>query len=219
MDMADIDEQDPATASIVSQLREVLDSDRPLDQVTMVVNAVKLATDADDVRVGILNVLSPIARRAARKIADDAYRHSLHTRGPGPARSALRRLSRGGLRPLVEWTTAPDVTPPWRDTRFGERPGWRKRSATIGDQEAFAVDYMCCQRCLCGWVESPYTPDEFRRCGLASAALKALRADYPGQSWHTLGGHFRSSEPFWTVVGADVSGGYTQQPLCRHVER
>jgi hypothetical protein len=45
-----------------------------------------------------------------------------------------------------------------------------------------------------------------------------LRAEHPGLSWHTLGGHFRRSEAFWTAVGADVTGGYQQRAVCQHVK-
>ncbi|MCK9921167.1 hypothetical protein MXD61_04465 [Frankia sp. AgPm24] len=52
---------------------------------------------------------------------------------------------------------------------------------------------------------------------MASAGLAALRADHPGLSWHTLGGHARSSQPFWAAVSTDVPGGYEQRDVCPHV--
>ncbi|MGR6924244.1 hypothetical protein ACU635_59125 [[Actinomadura] parvosata] len=66
-------------------------------------------------------------------------------------------------------------------------------------------------------VEHPYTMPEYQRCGLASAALTPLRAEYPGLSWHTLGGHFRESRPFWAALGAGVPGGYQQRKVCPHI--
>ncbi|ORT96497.1 hypothetical protein UK99_09025 [Frankia casuarinae] len=59
--------------------------------------------------------------------------------------------------------------------------------------------------------------EKYHRCGLASAGLAALRADHPGLSRHTLGGHARSSELFWAAVGIDVPGGYQQRGVCPHV--
>jgi hypothetical protein len=56
--------------------------------------------------------------------------------------------------------------------------------------------------CKLGWVESPYTPPQYQRCGLASAGLAALRREHPRLSWHTLGGHFRASPPFWAARSA-----------------
>ncbi|PMR58809.1 hypothetical protein C1A38_22845 [Verrucosispora sp. ts21] len=53
--------------------------------------------------------------------------------------------------------------------------------------------------------------------GLASAGLAALRAERPGLSWHTFGGHFRSSQPFWAAVRADVPSGYHQRRTCPHL--
>lgn len=53
--------------------------------------------------------------------------------------------------------------------------------------------------------------------GLASAGLAALRAEYPGLEWHTLGGHFNDSRAFWAAVGADVPGGYQQRAVCAHI--
>ncbi|RJL19285.1 hypothetical protein D5H75_40540 [Bailinhaonella thermotolerans] len=67
-------------------------------------------------------------------------------------------------------------------------------------------------------MEEPHTETEFQRAGLARTALAALRADYPGLSWHTLGGHFREAAPFWETVGATVPGGYSQRPPCPHIE-
>ncbi|OHV29469.1 hypothetical protein CC117_29095 [Parafrankia colletiae] len=66
-------------------------------------------------------------------------------------------------------------------------------------------------------MEQPYTLEPYQRCGLASLGLAALRAEYPGLSWHTLGGHFRSSQPFWAAIGANVPGGYEQRGVCSHV--
>jgi hypothetical protein len=73
-------------------------------------------------------------------------------------------------------------------------------------------------QCSIGWVESPYSYPGYERHGLASAALRSLREAYPGLEWHTGGGHFRESVPFWTSVAANVPGGYTQQDRCLHVE-
>lgn len=116
----------------------------------------------------------------------------------------------------------PGATPPrpWVDRPAGayERTGWRIRVAYVASEVAFEVEYVVCPQCAIGWVEAPYSYPGYERLGLASAALRSLRSAYPNLEWHTGGGHFRESEPFWTVVGVDVPGGYTQRDRCLHVE-
>lgn len=116
----------------------------------------------------------------------------------------------------------PAATPskPWVDRPAGahERTGWRIRAAYLGSDVAFEVEYVVCQHCAIGWVESPYSYPGYERQGLASAALLSLRHAHPVLEWHTGGGHFRESEPFWTYVGKNIPGGYTQRERCRHVE-
>lgn len=133
-------------------------------------------------------------------------------------RELLRRVSCGRLGRRSNWPRIPRLASPWQDT-VALRDGWRQRSANLKGWEdsAFAVDYRVCRRCGLGWVEQPYTLDPFVRCGLASAGLAALRREHPGLSWHTLGGHFRASRPFWAAVGAGVPGGYRQRGVCPHV--
>jgi hypothetical protein len=108
---------------------------------------------------------------------------------------------------------------PWVDRPAGhyERTGWRIRTAYFGSELAFEVEYVVCDVCEIGWVESPYSSGGYKRGGLASAALRSLRRTYPGVRWHTGGGHFRESEPFWESVAVDVPGGYTQMKRCHHV--
>lgn len=77
---------------------------------------------------------------------------------------------------------------------------------------------MVCDLCEIGWVESPHAYEGYKRCGLASAALRSLRSAYPRVQWHTGGGHFRDAEPFWSSVSAGIPGGYTQRERCHHVE-
>ncbi len=117
-------------------------------------------------------------------------------------------------RPVVR-----DLGSPWQDTVASERTGWRTRAAWLYGEPVFAVDYRICRRCRIGWVESPATDEPYRRCGLAAAGLAALRAERPGLTWHTLGGHFRESRPFWEAIGSGIPGGYRQGPLCPHVDR
>lgn len=137
--------------------------------------------------------------------------------GREPWRDAVRWLSRGRFGHRASWPRVRRVDTPWQDTVSGERSGWRERAANLHGQQVFAVDYQVCRRCRLGWVEQPYTLEPYHRCGLASAGLAALRTEYPGLSWHTLGGHFRSSQPFWAAIGANVPGGYEQRGVCPHV--
>lgn len=122
---------------------------------------------------------------------------------------------RWGRRP-ASWT-AIRLDAPWQDIPSPERPGWRERAANLDGEAAFAVDYTVCASCGLGWVEQPYTMEEYQRCGLAAAGLEALRHENPGLSWHTLGGHFRDSRPFWAAAGAGVPGSYQQRETCTHV--
>lgn len=107
------------------------------------------------------------------------------------------------------------VTPPkpWVDRPAGayERTGWRIRAGYIRSKLAFEVEYVVCDLCEIGWVESPLSNEGYKRCGLASAALRSLRRAYPGFEWHTGGGHFPESEPFWNSVAVEVPGGYTRR--------
>jgi hypothetical protein len=98
-----------------------------------------------------------------------------------------------------------------------EREGWRERIGVLGDDDVFAVQYRVCRRCCLAWVEYPYTDPRFRRAGLASAGLAALRVEHAGVSWHTLGGHGQDSRGFWNRVGAEVPGGYRQRKRCTHL--
>lgn len=153
---------------------------------------------------------------AARRLASEAHDVG-RVSGREPWREFARWVSRGryGRRP-----GRPEVlrlNTPWQDTPSAERAGWRERAANLHGEVAFAVDYEVCRRCRLGWVEQPFTLPQYQRCGLAAAGLAALRAEHPGLSWHTLGGHFRDSEPFWTAAGAGVPGGYQRHGVCPHV--
>lgn len=101
---------------------------------------------------------------------------------------------------------------------FLQSPHLAHPRAYLAGTFAFAVDYQICRTCGLGWVEEPYTEAEFQRSGLARTALAVLRSDYPGLSWHTLGGHFREAAAFWDAVGAAVPGGYRQRRPCPHIE-
>jgi hypothetical protein len=155
-------------------------------------------------------------RHAARALARQAASHVARSPGREPMRAALKWITRGRLGRRQGWPVIPRLGTPWQDTVSAERAGWRQRAAYLNGEEIFAVDYQVCRRCLLGWVEQPYTDPRYQRCGLARAALAALRAEFPGLAWHTLGGHFRDSEPFWSAVGAEVAGAYQQREMCPH---
>jgi len=154
--------------------------------------------------------------QAARLLAERAHEVG---RGSGRKtwREALQWISRGRLGRPKGWPTVPRLSTPWQDTVSAERIGWRERAANLDGEIVFAVDYQICHRCRRGWVEQPHTDPEYRRCGLASAGLAALRAEHPDLSWHTLGGHFPDSRAFWIAVGNGVPGLYQQRQLCPHV--
>jgi hypothetical protein len=135
-----------------------------------------------------------------------------------PFQTVLNWLSKGRLG-HAQWhpEVAEGLSTPWRDTPAYGRPQWRERAAYLGEEEVFAVDYIVCARCSTGWVEAPYTHDDYTRCGLATAGLAAIRSDYPQFTWHTAGGHFRDSEAFWSANGHDVPGAYEQRPRCAHL--
>lgn len=139
--------------------------------------------------------------------------------GRRPWRDLLQRVSRGRWGQPRGW---PDfrilIDRGWQDTVAPERHGWRCRAAVVDSDTVFSVDYRICRRCRLGWVEGPNTYTPYRRCRLAGTALAALRAEHPGLSWHTLGGHLLDARPFWHAIGAHAPGGYQQRTLCPHVD-
>jgi len=156
------------------------------------------------------------AARLVAQLADQAHWVRNWPDNPNWRERLRRWLHPGAYR--FDRTAVPPK--PWIDRPAGpyERTGWRIRAAYVGSEPAFEVEYVICDQCKIGWVESPYSSDGYKRCGLASAALRALRRAYPGVTWHTAGGHFRESEPFWSAVGAEVPGGYTRRERCHHIE-
>ena len=118
---------------------------------------------------------SEVDRRAARILAGLAATEVRRAAGGETARSPLRWLTRGRRVRRRDWSDDPESDAPWRDTRSANRPGWRERAAYLDANEVFAVDYEVCRRCGLGWVEEPYTHPDYQRCGLAAAALAALR--------------------------------------------
>lgn len=156
------------------------------------------------------------AIRAVAERSDD-----VHWVREWPRKPTCRDRFRRYLYPNI-YRFDPTGTPPepWVDRPAGayERTGWRIRVAYLGSDIAFEVEYVVCKQCAIGWVESPHSYPGYERHGLASAALRSLRDAYPGLEWHTGGGHFRESVPFWTSVATNIPGGYTQQARCGHVE-
>jgi hypothetical protein len=155
-------------------------------------------------------------RSAARILAGLATSEVSHEARPEAATVLTRWLGRGRWNRARERTSRQELRTPWRDTRSANRLGWRERAAYLDGNQVFAVDYETCHQCRLGWVEEPYTDPEFQRCGLAAAALAALRHENPGLEWHTLGGHFRETEPFWAAAGEGVPGGYAERGVCSH---
>jgi hypothetical protein len=156
---------------------------------------------------------------AVRSLADLAQVAVIRVRARNPAARTVADRSRSWLWSMLEPEPfqLPGTGSLWLDRWSRERTGWRERAAYLNGEELFGVDYEVCRRCRAGWVEQPATHhEEHRRCGLARAALKALRAEHPGLEWHTLGGHLPSSVLFWETVGDGVPGSYTQRAVCRH---
>ncbi len=133
------------------------------------------------------------ARAAARRLARQAHLVG-YVSGADPVRDVLRRITRGRYGRPPSWPTVPRLDTPWQDTISPERTGWRQRAATLDGQYACAVDYRVCRTCRAGWVEQPYTSEEYQRCGLAAAGLTALRVEHR-PDLATLGGHFRDPAP------------------------
>jgi len=155
-------------------------------------------------------------RRAAHALAEQATSQVGRAPGREPVQAALKWVTRGRLSARHGWPVIPVLGTPWQDTVSAERTGWRQRTAYLDGSVVFAVDYQTCRRCGLGWVEQPYTIPRYQRCGLAAAGLRALRAEQPGLEWHTLGGHFPDSEPFWSAAGTGVAGGYQKREMCPH---
>jgi hypothetical protein len=155
-------------------------------------------------------------RQAARALAVQANDVAWATDGTHWKR-LLRAISSGRWGRQTSGWTVIRLDAPWQDTPSTERPGWRERAANLAGDVAFAVDYTLCPRCQLGWVEGPYTAEEYQRCGLATAGLETLRLEHPDLSWHTLGGHFQDSQDFWAAIGQGVPGGYQQRDTCPHL--
>jgi hypothetical protein len=152
---------------------------------------------------------------AARQLAHQIH-HVVWVAGRRPWRDFLRWISRGRFGRGHSSPALVTTTGPWQDTPSAEREGWRERAAVLNGEVIFAVDYQICQQCGLGWVELPHTDPSYQRCGLARAALTAVRTENPGLSWHTLGG--QSDAPaFWNAAGAQTRGGYRRHPLCPHI--
>jgi hypothetical protein len=151
---------------------------------------------------------------AARDLAGRAHEVGhIHERW----RELLQAVSRRRLGRRRAGSSSYEVNSPWQDTPSPLRSDWRERAANLHGDQVFAVDYFVCGRCRIGWVEEPYTPPQYERCGLAAAGLAQLRDEHPGVVWHTLGGHLSEARAFWASVSADVPGGYTKARLCEHV--
>lgn len=136
---------------------------------------------------------------------------------PDRWRRLLHQLTRGMLGRHRRWRTPTRTAAPWQDVPSFEREGWRERIAALGDDDVFAVEYRVCRRCRLAWVEIPYTDPRYRRAGLATAGLAALRVEHPGVSWRTLGRHGHDSREFWNRLGENVPGGYQPRKRCEHV--
>jgi hypothetical protein len=155
--------------------------------------------------------------KAARTLAVVAQDGVVRIRGGDPgARSVPERLKSRVWDVLDNLLKCRQPTVGWLDAWSDNRPSWRVRAAYLHDDEIFGVDYNTCHRCRLAWVEEPATPEPYRRCGLANAALAALRTENPGLQWHTLGGHLSDAVPFWEAAAAGVPGGYTKHPICPH---
>lgn len=154
---------------------------------------------------------------SARMLAAVAHVGVVRIRGENPGARSIPERVKSRLWGLLEQQLGiEEPTVGWLDAWSRNRPGWRVRAVRLHNDEIFGVDYNTCHRCRLAWVEEPATPGPYRRCGLAKAALAALRGEHPGMQWHTLGGHLSDAIPFWEVVAAGVPGGYTKHPICRH---
>ncbi len=158
---------------------------------------------------------------AIRRLRDQATTHVGRHPGRAPLRSALYRVTGGRVdrRPRPTIGQLPRLPTPWQDTVSGRHFGWRCRQARLGEDFAFAVEYIVCLQCQLGWVDKPYTAEDYQRHGLASTALRVLREEHPGLAWHTGSGHLTDSKPFWSAVGRDVEGSYQPRMVCEHVAR
>jgi GNAT superfamily N-acetyltransferase len=166
-------------------------------------------------------VESSIDVDAVRALVEQAQTHVGRKPGRTPLRSALYWLTRGRIdkRPSYILDDVPRLDTPWQDTVSGRYFGWRCREAVLQGEFAFAVEYVICRTCRIGWVDNPYTAEEYQGHGLGSAGLRALREENPDLEWYTGSGHLSHSRPFWQVVGQRVPGGYRPRDLCDHLAR
>jgi len=155
--------------------------------------------------------------KSACMLAEVASVGVVRIRGENPEAQSITERAKSRLWGLVEQRLGIEQpTAGWLAAWSRNRPGWRVRAARLHDDEIFGVDYNTCRRCGLAWVEEPATSEAYRRCGLAKAALAALRGEHSGMHWHTLGGHLSEAIPFWEVVAVGIPGGYAKHPICRH---
>ncbi|MEU5030961.1 hypothetical protein [Streptomyces milbemycinicus] len=154
-------------------------------------------------------------RQAARRLTRQVHQVG-RVSGQEPWREVLQWITRGRLGRRTGPPDVPQLDTPWQDTLSPERTGWRQRAANLHGEPVFEVDYQICPRCRLGWIEQPYTLPPYQRCGLAAAGLAALRAEYPGLTWHTLGGHLADSRLFWAAVGTGVCPAATSNGSSAH---
>lgn len=86
-------------------------------------------------------------------------------------------------------TTTPPKPRVDRPVGYYERTGWRIRAAYVRSNLASEVQYVVCDPRKIVWVEAHHSYEDYKRYGLASAALQSLRQVHPGVRWHTGGGH------------------------------
>jgi hypothetical protein len=160
-------------------------------------------------------------QRDLQQLRGQATTHVAHWSSRTPIRTALYHLTRGRIdkRPRYAVGQLPTLNSPWQDSDSGRYFGWRCRQANLAGEQVFVVEYIVCPYCRIGWVDKPYTIEQYQRNGLAEAGLRALRAEHQEAAWHTGSGHMRSSKAFWAAVGEGVPGGYLPRELCEHVAR
>ncbi len=148
---------------------------------------------------------------AARHLASQA-RRVRWVSGKEPWCDLVRWLNRGQYGQRHGWPEVPQLDAPWQDTSrlngsagSGPRTSTEKRPSPSTMRSAAAAGSNSLSPCP-ATSNADWPPRDPPHCAPNTPA------------WHTLGGLFDGSGPFWTAAGTGAYlAGYQQRDSCLHI--